>query len=452
MTDEKKKQAIVLIGPGRSGTSLAMQVLHGLGMTVSEQIIDANVSNPMGFFEDSIILDEHKAIEKTLGLLTFLPPQPEALNDKSISPHINTLKSVITHSVERAPTIWGFKDPRTSFFIPIWTKIFNATRIIPKYILCLRSPASVVVSLRQHNVPDQLSELLWLTRTAESLYFTGGDCFVLHYEDWFMGDALSLMSDLARYTGLDEFRTEEDIEQLAKSTIKKNLNRSSFGSPSITNPLLSDLYGACLKARGADFDREALMKAVIACREGYAPFLPWAAVAHEKSALQARTSAKDVDLLKKELEKVVLENSNYLLQIKDLSDQLDYLKRRGTSQCATSTLQWRKEALGIKHSSSYRLGSIFVNAVAKPGKNTLLAPFAFMALCWDAITGRGRNKAQAALKTPHKGSAKYWKQEVENLKNSRSLHLGQAFILAVKRPGKNTIALPYRAIKLLRGR
>ena len=43
------RPVVVVLGSGRSGTSLLMQVLAALGLRVSEEMIEARRDNPRGF-------------------------------------------------------------------------------------------------------------------------------------------------------------------------------------------------------------------------------------------------------------------------------------------------------------------------------------------------------------------------------------------------------------------
>lgn len=67
------RKVVVVLSPGRSGTSLLMQVLAGLGMKLSENLIGPHHENPDGFFEDAEIVELHKQLFADLGAKPIYP-------------------------------------------------------------------------------------------------------------------------------------------------------------------------------------------------------------------------------------------------------------------------------------------------------------------------------------------------------------------------------------------
>lgn len=66
-------------------------------------------------------------------------------------------------------------------------------------------------------------------------------------------------------------------------------------------------------------------------------------------------------------------------QQQHLTDQIDRLKNQTNHRIS-----------GIKMSSSFRIGQAFVNAVVKPGKNTIMLPFRFINILFYALSGKER--------------------------------------------------------------
>ncbi|MDA3788505.1 MAG: hypothetical protein PF503_08430 [Desulfobacula sp.] len=107
--------------------------------------------------------------------------------------------------------------------------------------------------------------------------------------------------------------------------------------------------------------------------------------------------------LKKQLEKIALQNNDYLHQIKKMDEELENLKRRlfstfsmerqsvnsdskfGTKPNNLSDRLKRLEDnnFALRDSYSFRIGQIFIDAVSKPGKNTIMLPFRFIGLIFD---------------------------------------------------------------------
>jgi hypothetical protein len=71
--DNDSRRVVIVLGAGRSGTSLLMQILVGMGMQVSRNLIPANVSNPEGFFEDADFKDIQAELYSCLNVTVSLP-------------------------------------------------------------------------------------------------------------------------------------------------------------------------------------------------------------------------------------------------------------------------------------------------------------------------------------------------------------------------------------------
>lgn len=76
------------------------------------------------------------------------------------------------------------------------------------------------------------------------------------------------------------------------------------------------------------------------------------------------------------------------------NDSRDNLKTHQYSDL----IRFKNESIVLKNSYSFRLGQILINAVMKPGINTILVPKYFFILAWDIITGKGREKLRNQLK------------------------------------------------------
>ncbi|MCK7579961.1 MAG: hypothetical protein MZV65_32665 [Chromatiales bacterium] len=105
-------------------------------------------------------------------------------------------------------------------------KFLTVAEIVPKFVLCVRNPAAVVISRKNAFDSDvSLSELAWLNNIVSALYDSGGDVFILHYENWFTSP-ISVGLDLLRYTTLDAFSGQ--VEEVVADIVKNNLNLNSM--------------------------------------------------------------------------------------------------------------------------------------------------------------------------------------------------------------------------------
>jgi len=336
MSTQQTKRVIVVLSPGRCGTSLLMKALGAMGMVLSENIIHGSVTNPEGFFEDADIVETQKKLLAELDALPTLP-LPDGWLEASATRNAKTeLLSILEKRVSSSLSIWGFKDPRTASFLPLWYRVFNALSIVPVFLFAIRNPTSVAASLKvQINRDEALSELQWLVRTVDSLHFTGADCFIVHYEDWFSRPVL-LAQELLDYTGLSH-DFDGNIEDLLKGVIKSNLKRCGYEGHKVKNEYVSKLYDALSQCRGADFDHHQLMSVVYECRKAMDGFKGWYQEAHKYVEISVRRKERCLKLeakkdlltpdLQKDLQIMTLQNNTYLKEIKELSDDIQELRK-----------------------------------------------------------------------------------------------------------------------------
>jgi len=290
---ESARRIIVVLSAGRSGTSLLMQALARLGMTLSEELLGGRYENPDGFFEDVRIVELHKELLERLETKGTLPlpddwQRHEATREISVK-----LRALVHDQLLHTEGIWGFKDPRTATFLPMWLRIFNAEKVNPVFILALREPASVISSfVRLYNNPPELAELVWLSRTCDALHHTGADCYIAHYEDWFSrpGD---LGRELMQYSGLDTI-FKGNVDDALREVIKPNLNRSVHDPYEIGNEFVQRLFGELSVCRGAEFDRPKLMHEVRACVRAMDDFKGWYLDAH-RATVQLKSLTRVVE-------------------------------------------------------------------------------------------------------------------------------------------------------------
>lgn len=146
---------IIVLGSGRSGTSMVTGTLAKAGYYMGEQFWEARDSNPKGFFEtkeingiNEEILDPLVPSRLHLFGKTFLRQRPRKwdrwlavvpVNTKiQSSPEINQR---IEEATKEEP--YCFKDPRFSYTLPAW-KPYLKNEV---YICVFRDPASTASSI-----------------------------------------------------------------------------------------------------------------------------------------------------------------------------------------------------------------------------------------------------------------------------------------------------------------
>lgn len=251
------RQIVVVLGSGRSGTSLLMQALGALGVRLSDAMIEARQDNPDGFFEDREIVHLHVALLKALGAWPFFQPPADWQARPETVATAAALQDVL-HRRLQGGGVWGFKDPRASTFYPLWQRLFAANGVEAKPILALRDPAQVIRSfVRAYATSPETAEAVWLARTCDALRHTQGHVHIVHYEDWFSRPQ-GVAAGLAAGLGL---ALPEEGEALP-GIVKPDLNRAAAAPHPLQSLAARRLAAALQDCRGDDFDREGLLRVV----------------------------------------------------------------------------------------------------------------------------------------------------------------------------------------------
>jgi len=193
---------IIILGSGRSGTSMVAGTVASNGYYRGEKPIPITPSNPKGLFEDFEINDINEGILSSVESdspfsvlrnffsrdlkrgqmwLTKLPIKPIFFVDSNIE---RKIRSVVGHEP------YCFKDPRFSYTLPIWRPFLTNVA----YICVFRDPASTAESItRECRERNYLKNLnidfgdaidVWISVYSNILYnLTDSESWLfIHYE------------------------------------------------------------------------------------------------------------------------------------------------------------------------------------------------------------------------------------------------------------------------------
>ena len=139
---------VIVVGSGRSGTSTVAGTLKYLGLHIPQPEIAPNRSNPRGFFEPRWVVDFHKRLLARSGvqLSDSRPVAVERAKEIGARPRIQTeLREWLATALRAAPEL-VVKDPRNSWFQPMWQEAAQSFEVTPRFLTMLRHPAEVAGS------------------------------------------------------------------------------------------------------------------------------------------------------------------------------------------------------------------------------------------------------------------------------------------------------------------
>jgi hypothetical protein len=142
-----EKQLLLVVGSGRSGTSVVSTILHQLGYHIPQPEVQADPTNPRGFGEPKWVVDFHAELLRDARVHTA-DARPSAWSD--------TARLGLDDRVRRDLTRWLarqlehgavlVKDPRLLWFLPLWDSAGRELGARVDYLTMLRYPAEVVAS------------------------------------------------------------------------------------------------------------------------------------------------------------------------------------------------------------------------------------------------------------------------------------------------------------------
>jgi hypothetical protein len=197
-------RSCLILGAGRSGTSLLAGMLRSAGYEMGYDYIRARPANPRGFFEDrevnrinELLLAPHSSEQQRW--LAALPVGTEITSTQELDARI---------AARTATRPFCFKDPRFCYTLPAWRPylgdaaflcVFREPARTADSIAreCLESPGLVDVSL-----DPQRALAIWTLSYRHVLerHRFDGDWLFLHYEQLLDGSAAHALEDFLAVT------------------------------------------------------------------------------------------------------------------------------------------------------------------------------------------------------------------------------------------------------------
>jgi hypothetical protein len=144
----RKPRMVVVAGSGRSGTSTVAGVLQMLGLRIPGPEVPGDRTNPRGFFEPQWAVSfQGRLLRRASVLLT--DARPSAFSDTARIAErqdvLDELGSWLSGHIEPGVELL-VKDPRSSWFLPLWRRAAAEAGADVCFLTMLRHPAEVVGS------------------------------------------------------------------------------------------------------------------------------------------------------------------------------------------------------------------------------------------------------------------------------------------------------------------
>jgi hypothetical protein len=229
----------------RSGTSALARGLQMMGVYLGNDFLSPRPDNPTGYWEDRNIYEINERLLAVLGLRW----EDVALIDDARwqEPEVEALRAEAVKYLESqfvSHPLWGFKDPRTIRLLPFWHSALRRLEVDESYLVVIRNPRSVALSLsKRHGMDAITAHLLWLVYVVPYLSGIAGRPFIVTDYDIVMADPRRELERIARGLKIPLDDTNEaGIAQFASNFLDPNLRHSFFDESDFeTTPSLRPL-------------------------------------------------------------------------------------------------------------------------------------------------------------------------------------------------------------------
>jgi hypothetical protein len=189
MSAPAERELVLVVGAGRSGTSLLTGILGQLGCRIPQPEVKADDTNPRGFGEPRWVVDFHTRLlrGRRVTVNDSRPAAWESTGAAAGEPEAHdALRAWLDDELAAGGTV-VVKDPRTVWFLALWTRVAGELGVTPSFVTTLRHPAETLASARK-SYGDWQSPAsraaAWINLTVETEHLTRDDrrAFV-RYED-----------------------------------------------------------------------------------------------------------------------------------------------------------------------------------------------------------------------------------------------------------------------------
>lgn len=175
-TKPGSREALIVLGMHRSGTSALSGVLVKLGAQAPGSLMPPTQDNPRGYWESTALMKFHDRVLESAGIRwdDWDGFNPEWIESPAGQTFVADLSSLLDAEYGDARLIL-VKDPRMCRLFPLWAAALGEFGITPKVVIPVRHPDEVARSLATR---DQMgggqAQLLWLRHLLDAEASTRG--------------------------------------------------------------------------------------------------------------------------------------------------------------------------------------------------------------------------------------------------------------------------------------
>ena len=236
---------VIVLGMHRSGTSLCSQVLSLVGLDMADDV-GQHPNNQAGHWERWEIVEFHDRVLRLLGRDYWSGTHDFPLpSGWWAQPEVRAIQRELEDFLRtrmRPGHPFGFKDPRTARLLPLWTPIFRALNLDPRFVFCVRSPSQVARSLNDRDgLPLATGEYRWAVYNADCWRNLRAEPCTIVYDSWFTDPDQTLDRLLAFLSDVVDV-DRASIAQALETRIDRSLRHDGLTSKGAQQPALRYFY------------------------------------------------------------------------------------------------------------------------------------------------------------------------------------------------------------------
>ena len=229
-----RRPIALVVGPEYNGISVSAYALSLLGVAMTDSNLSSTVASAQTSFRQAdwqrqAVRQLHQRVLSLFGRDDSGPLRHFALPVAWwADPRVVAIRHELSEFLEDqlADGFFGFADPATMRLLPIWQQVFAELKLLPKVVLCIRSPALAARSLREtEGLDPDLVEYSWFVHMTDFFrYATKLEYCVIEYEAW-QEDPSGNFDRLQNFLGIEWQQGEPDR------------NLALAGIPLLTDPI-----------------------------------------------------------------------------------------------------------------------------------------------------------------------------------------------------------------------
>jgi hypothetical protein len=232
-----RRDALVVLGMHRSGTSAMTRTLSLCGATLPAEIMPPSAGNLTGHWEPHRVARFNDRLLKAADSSwdDFFRPAGASSDPAALAEAIAGARDLLRQDYAEGDVI-VLKEPRINRLLHVWRPALEQEGFTPAYVIMVRDPGEVAASLLQRNrMPGNKGALLWVAHMLDAERGTRGARRVFVEFDRLLEDPPAVIDRVAAVTGLPlsarEASTAAEIGEFLQPHLKSSATADFRNSP-----------------------------------------------------------------------------------------------------------------------------------------------------------------------------------------------------------------------------